>query len=1080
MKEDVADDLEGVTEKANSPSQSHEELKKSIANSLPVQLAKVQADIKDKKKQMLTHYHDFIGFNGLYVQPSSEDNLQWSFTETFNYDPIRCSIGSFWIKPEGETVRYANNKPNEITATHLNKVLSGTTNDKDFLTPLTVCDVIRPRFEYKFHPSTLFSKIGIEGFKLSTPVTTLPSSQKTRLLNLGKVQYIFFNFDFADYSEPMKKLAPFNLFYTIRQKQEGYFFTAPGLTGAQEHHNLLFSMSDPQEINAPTGVASPILSNQSYFVGPKSDEDFLINTMGAVDGEYKGVSVYFGQDSLINKIEDETYFDHTIQSPAAISEEATPFFGSESLQGQLIADVKPFYNYFLTEWEYITPQLPEIFILSAYQAAINDDENKKGYAASLRANFKQFANSFIYCSSDYMKGKKAAYLTFNPDVRKSQNIIIDQNRELIDLVDDIKTQYPMYNEISFAQITPGEMSLAMKESGLTMEFIKTLSTYIYGDYQDKSVAGASLKIAKILGLSTILPKILEGKDMDIVSSLKDPASFDFFEDNEEYTHIQKSATCYDFLSWLEWYLSEIDDVPSTEDLKIYNISEYGKTTSFFGDKKFRNNHTAKKDNNSFFKVINLIQFMGNFSSMVNARSRDFHEILSGDGSHFASSDVLYYRIEKRISETNEVIQNFFVLPEDLNPEKGYSSKLKVIDTQVKYGVSYEYEIYAVKIVVGTQYKYRLSSHSAFDSQEEEFVFAAQDNYPNEYVSPLQAIEAALPSSTAGGKQIKLYPRYGSSNTTSKAVMPVRVDYCPTVKIYECPMYKESDVIITDSPPLPPIVNVYPLSGKRNKILFTFETQTGDRELQPIAFKDGDGPYFAAERLSQKRDVQYPGGGFIYPTLRFKSDDDSSKYELFRIKGEENIPTKYEDFDTRGKKKTLNKLQPIPEAGFEDKIEVNTKYYYTFRSRDMHNNISNPTDIYCVEMIDLGKDVFFPLIELKTINNLKAKVKISEPDNSVKTKKIKKRVQIKAADQQILLNEEASGITGETAVNKDIVLGVAEKSLWNDKRFKFRFTSRHTGKTIDVNVKFKANHNSPSETNSEPVGHCFDAYATFDE
>ena len=1067
----------------NAPQPFNKAMEESIANSVDKPLIVGLQEDKDQKKQMLIDYHDFIGFNGLYLQPDSGNDQSWTFTETFNYDPIRCSVGSFWIKQEGNTVRYALPKADPYTSAMVNKYIP-TLDAPEYLSPVFACDTIRPNFTYKFHPSTNFSKIGVEGFKISNPVTDKPTGMLCKLLNLGKVQYMFFHFDFSDYSEVMKKLLPFNLFYTVKQKQEGYFFTAPGLTGANEHHNLLFNYNDPSEVGAPVGIGSPINSNQAYFVGPQSDENYLINTADAVDGEYKGVSFYFGQDNLVNNIESTIYSDHTIRSQAAISEEAVPFFGSESLQGTLIADVKPVYNYFLSEWEYITPQLPEIFILNAYQAAINDNEEKNDYSSNLAADFKRFANSFIFgCSAAFLEGKKKGYLMFNPHVKKSQNIVIDQNQQLLDVVDDIKTQYPMYNEITFDQIVPGSMSLAMRETGLTTEFIKTLTTYIYGDYQDKTVAGNFTKVAKILGLASILPKVMEGKDMNIVSSVKDPASFDFFEDFEEYTHVQKSASCYDFLSWLQWYLAEIDETPSSDDLRVYDNGQYGKTTLFFGDKKFRINHNVVKNNNSFTKVIKLIQFMNNFASMVEARSRDFHEILSGDDSHFASTDILYYRIEKRHAETNSVIQNFFVLPEELDPDKGYSSKLKVIDTQVKYGVPYNYEIYAVKMVIGTEYRYTLTSHTM--TGDDEFFEAAYASHtgPNEYLSPSNTFDAALPKSSAGGKFIRLYPLFtNNATTTDKAVMPIRISYNPTVKIYECPLYKESNVLITDKPPLPPIVNVYPLYGKKDKMIFTFETQTGDRELQPVSIRPIDVSYFNSERYAQKRSVQYPnGGGFIYPTLRFKSDDDSSKYELFRIEGEENMPTKYEDFNTLGKKQRLNKLQPIPEAGIEDTIKVNTKYYYTFRCRDMHNNISNPTDIYCIEMVDVGKgDVYYPIIELKTIEQLKAKAKQSgKLENSMTSKKVKNFVKIKAADQQILLNEEASGITGATAVDKDIVLGVAEKSLWNNKRFKFRFTSRHTGKAIDVNVKFLHKHNAPSETNSEPITQCYDAYDDYD-
>ena len=66
--------------------------------------------------------------------------------------------------------------------------------------------------------------------------------------------------------------------------------------------------------------------------------------------------------------------------------------------------------------------------------------------------------------------------------------------------------------------------------------------------------------------------------------------------------------------------------------------------------------------------------------------------------------------------------------------------------------------------------------------------------------------------------------------------------------------------------------------------------------------------------------------------------------------------------------------------------------------------------------------------------------------------------IDAADQQAYLNKEETGITGQSAVTGiPPVLGTAEKSLWNDKRFKFRIKSRDSGKVIDLNLSFKTKH-----------------------
>jgi hypothetical protein len=301
-------------------------------------------------------------------------------------------------------------------------------------------------------------------------------------------------------------------------------------------------------------------------------------------------------------------------------------------------------------------------------------------------------------------------------------------------------------------------------------------------------------------------------------------------------------------------------------------------------------------------------------------------------------------------------------------------------------------------------------------------------------------------------------------------MPIKADMRPSIKIVEAPLYKEEAVIITDNPPMPPLVNMYPLSGQRNKILMTLETQTGDRELVPITVETEDTAQFVVQRFSQKREIVYPGGEYVYKTLRFKSDDASSAYQIYRLVGEENRPSSYTDF--KGKiYQVLDQLQTIPQAGFEDNINVNTKYYYMFRSVDMHGNKSNPSLVYEVEMVDAGQDVFYPVINAYEIQELK-KMNMSSDNKSISTrsKSLKKTVQIRAADQQILLNEEASGITGETAnvPNQDIVLGVAKHSLWNDKVFKFRFTSKHTGRKIDINVDFNTTFDKPVA----PIQSCF--------
>jgi hypothetical protein len=982
---------------------------------------------ENKKKQMFIQSHDLVSTNGMLIQPAPGD--QFLYTENFNYDPIRSSLGAIWAKTQNK-LRYVSPAPNSETLALASKSSIKQVDASVGPRGIKFTQAVIPSIKYYFN--NFYSDNGITHIKISPPIASTDFA--SRVLNLGKEQYVFLYFDLSKYTDSMKPLVPFNMLFDVKQKLEGYTFSD---ANTETGFGIL-------EFKARNNNKT---RHNALFLSPSTDSGDLLNqgvTMDAV-GNFR-----FGQMSLINQIENTVYSDHTIQSQAALSEEAMPFFGNENLQGNLIADVKPIYNYFLPEWEYATPALPELFIGDIYTAAF---QKTHGYLLD-NYNFKKFALKFINCDLDKEQYSK------EKSVKTSHNIVINPDKDYLNMVDDLKSQFPMYNEISFTPQAPGSLALSLRESGITVEFLKTLMTYVYGDYSDKSITSGFEKLAKIIALGTTDPRILEGKTASIVSRLKDPASLDLFEDSEEYITSEEDISCFDMLSWLEWYLTELDNPPESGEFSLYSPQTYKKYSSFYGNLEFTGKFNDQ-NKNSFNKAVSLIKFMSRFITQVSSFARGIHEIYSGNQSNFASSDILYYRIEKKSAATGQVIQNFFVLPEDIDPEKGYSSQIKIIDTQVKYNQLYNYEIHAAKVVIGTEYKYTIAPTS---EEKDLFENATTENLNTSGEGIFAPIITML-EDPSSDKKADLYTVYTSQETQSdKVVLPVKVNLRPTVKVYEVPLYTERDVLITDNPPMPPIVNMYPMSGKKNKVLMTFETQTGDREMIPVGIEVEDTTYFIKERFSQKRNIVYPGGEYVYKTLRFKSDDASSRYEIFRIEGEDNRPSSYKDF--RGRLyQVADKLKPIPEGGFEDTIKVNTKYYYTFRSRDMHGNASNPSPVYEVEMVDAGQDVFYPLFNAYDIEDLKAlNYKSDRKTISTKTKTLKKTVQIRAAEQQILLNEEASGITGETAnvPNSKPVLGVATHSLWNDKVFKFRFTSRHTGRKIDINVDFNTTFDKPQE------------------
>jgi hypothetical protein len=74
--------------------------------------------------------------------------------------------------------------------------------------------------------------------------------------------------------------------------------------------------------------------------------------------------------------------------------------------------------------------------------------------------------------------------------------------------------------------------------------------------------------------------------------------------------------------------------------------------------------------------------------------RSFQQLLDGAPAH---SETLVYKIEKRNADTGNLVQTFY-MP---NVDGGF----RYIDSQVLYGVRYQYDIMPIRAVVGNQYRY---------------------------------------------------------------------------------------------------------------------------------------------------------------------------------------------------------------------------------------------------------------------------------------------------------------------------------------------------------------------------------------
>ena len=180
----------------------------------------------------------------------------------------------------------------------------------------------------------------------------------------------------------------------------------------------------------------------------------------------------------------------------------------------------------------------------------------------------------------------------------------------------------------------------------------------------------------------------------------------------------------------------------------------------------------------------------------------------------------------------------------------------------------------------------------------------------------------------------------------------------------------------------------------------------------------------------------------------------SKLEIYRI---DKKPTSLSDFannliHTKDLKMKEFKRKYYNNCFYEEKIQTNKKYYYFFRFLNEHDDFSYFSPVQVVELVDDG-GYKYPIFDVIFEKDLK------EDYENQANKPFKKLLQITPAQQHLILNTDSVDYTKPAAHNLDAmhsasmpIAGVANEQIWG-KRFKFRITSKKTGKKIDLNIKY---------------------------
>jgi len=262
-------------------------------------------------------------------------------------------------------------------------------------------------------------------------------------------------------------------------------------------------------------------------------------------------------------------------------------------------------------------------------------------------------------------------------------------------------------------------------------------------------------------------------------------------------------------------------------------------------------------------------------------------------------------------------------------------------------------------------------------------------------------------------------------------------------------YAEVSTIIQDRPPMPPDLVFVPYVGVNNRLLLLFNSTAGEMTAKPVVLQQNDVSFILDEYMAQ-HGITLDPSALASPDLKklqYRSDDPVRRYELFRIRGDL-PPTGYGSFENSSVGGIIEaRVGPdkySTAAAYVDTISPNQKYYYCARAVDIHENLSNPTYIYEVEIVDNRGQMY---LTSRAINLKAAKYNY---------KKIGKRfLAIEPIGEQTIYDSGLNvptviGINEEPTPN---LLGAMADAVW-DKKFKIRVTSKKTGRKIDLNVTFK--------------------------
>ena len=475
----------------------------------------------------------------------------------------------------------------------------------------------------------------------------------------------------------------------------------------------------------------------------------------------------------------------------------------------------------------------------------------------------------------------------------------------------------------------------------------------------------------------------------------------------------------------------------------------------------------------------LLQFVKRKSSSELLSYQDRVE-----NRHFSATESLLDIISKTKGGSPTPIAKTYIASPTLQKVHQYT------DTQVKYGEEYTYKNSKMNIAYGTTYSYKTlditvptcllqSSGDPIGQDVPKSIFV-------DYDTAGLAVLGALPLDQEGLLD------FGAILSQQVVGYSFCVEVHPAdSRILDIPIYDQiydtfaedprgvsfSPVSVRDYPPTPPVLEIRPIRGNYRQILINLNLEAISRTTTTIMKgpQCGDGFNYDSLHDYQKTFIDF---NLEEGKLIFQNDGLSEitnvkvvrtdKLIASAYEAENPIEEAYKSFceDTNPEAEIVVKsLDQEPgqvgaaSYGFTDDIEPNKYYYYTAYSRDLRDNVSNPSEIYQVRLV-YDKGLLSPEISL---------LNIEEIPNKTPVKKMTRFMEIKASgiQTQPFMNTNEDG---EIESYKSLIYKAGEAGDLldiNDQQvtesdFVVRLTSKDTGRKFDIRLTINETHPIPDQ------------------